>query len=303
VTRGRGACQLFVKWRELVDASVIIPTKNRPFDVIRCLRALATQQTDRRYELIVVDDGSMPPLQLAELELPPAARIISSGGVGPAGARNQGLSAARAPFILFTDDDTAPSPRWVESACAFLEAHPDHVGVEGRTVSPRFDPLYERSLQNHRPGAYWTCNVAYRRSTLEELGGFAEVFPAPHAEDLDLGFRAVRRGRIGFDANMEVTHYPASVTVRDIIRRTRYVSSDLILYRRHPERFHSSLPLRLQPPVAMLRYLKGTLRRDRPAMIGTPRRLVRFSVLAAGQLAVAALTPLGRIEHDGYGGR
>ena len=286
-----------------MDASVIVPTKNRPFDVVRCLRALAKQQTDRRYEVIVVDDGSVPPLRPAELELPPAARVIHSGGVGPAGARNQGLRTARAPFILFTDDDTAPSSRWVESACAFLEAHPDHIGVEGPTVSPRFDPLYERSLQNHRPGAYWTCNVAYRRDTLDELGGFAEIFPAPHAEDLDLGFRALRRGPIGFDPDMEVTHYPASVTVRDIIRRTHYVSSDLILYRRHPERFPSSLPIRLQPPVAMLRYLKGTLRRDRPAMIGTPRRLARFSVLATGQLAVAALTPLRRIEKNGYGGR
>jgi GT2 family glycosyltransferase len=287
-----------VKSRGLMDASVVIPTKDRPLDLIRCLRALSEQQTSRQFEVIVVDDGSAPTVRRADLELPPRARVISSGGVGPARARNRGIDAARAPYILFTDDDTAPSPRWVESACAFLEAHPDHVGVEGSTVSPPFDPLYERSLSNHRPGAYWTCNIAYRRDTLDQLKGFAPVFPAPHAEDLDLAFRALRIGPIGFISDMEVTHYPASVTVRDIIRRTHYVSSDLILYRRHPERFPSRLPLRFQPPLAMLRYLRGTLRHERAAMIGTPRRMARFSVLAAGQLAVAVWTPLRHTENE-----
>jgi GT2 family glycosyltransferase len=212
------------------------------------------------------------------------------------------VRAARAPFILFTDDDTAPYAHWVESACAFLEAHPDHVGVEGPTDSPPFDPLYERSLRNDRPGAYWTCNIAYRRATLDRLGGFAEIFPAPHAEDLDLGFRALRLGPIGFAADMKVTHYPTSVTVREIIRRTHYVSSDLILYGRHPERFRSRLPIRLQPSLAMMRYLKGTLLRERSAIIGTPRRFGRFSVLATVQLAVAVSTPLRRRKSKRDGG-
>jgi GT2 family glycosyltransferase len=259
---------------------------------VRCLRALGQQQTAKRFEVIVVDDGSVPPLQAADLGLAPIARVIESGGVGPARARNRGIDAARAPYVLFTDDDTAPSPPWVESACAFLEAHPEHVGVEGPTVSPPFDPLYERSLVNRRPGAYWTCNVAYRRDVLDALGGFAEIFPAPHGEDLDLAFRALRQGKIGFSAAMEVTHYPASVSLRETIRRTRYVSSDLILYRRHPDRFRTCLPARIEPPVAMLRYLKGMLRRERRAMVGTPRRLARFLVWSVGQLAVAAWVPL-----------
>jgi GT2 family glycosyltransferase len=294
--------RISAKSEALMDASVVIPTKDRPLDLIRCLRALSGQQTTRYFEVIVVDDGSAPPIRRADVELFPAVRVISSGGVGPAAARNRGVSAARAPYILFTDDDTAPSPGWVESACAFLEGHSDHVGVEGPTVSPPFDPLYERSLQNCDPGAYWTCNVAYRRDTLDQLGGFAEIFQAPHGEDLDLGFRALRVGPIGFEADMEVMHYPASVTIRDIVRRTRYVSSDLILYRRHPDRFPSRLPPRLQPPLAMLRYLRGTLRRDRQAMIGTPRRLARFSLLAAGQLAVAVWTPLRHAGDPAKGG-
>jgi glycosyltransferase involved in cell wall biosynthesis len=286
-----------------IDASVVIPTKNRPLALARCLRALGEQRTDMCFEVIVVDDGSSPPTRPAELELLQHARVIRSGGVGPAAARNRGLHGAQGSFILFTDDDTAPSPDWVGSACAFLGSSPDHVGVEGPTVSPRFDALYERSVQNTRPGAYWTCNVAYRRDALVRLGGFSEVFPAPHAEDLDLGFRALRLGPIGFLDDMRVTHYPASVTIRDIIRRARYVSSDMILYQRHPDRFPAMLPVRLEPTAAMLRYLRGMLQRNRHDMIGTPRRFARFSVSAAGLLAVAAATSLRSIEGDRKGNR
>jgi GT2 family glycosyltransferase len=282
-----------------MEASVVIPTKNRPTDLSRCLRALAQQETARRYEVIVVDDGSSPGLRSTALEGPVTARILCSGDVGPAAARNRGLRAARAPVILFTDDDTAPSPRWIESACTFLDAHADHIGVEGPTVSPPFDALYERSVQNYRPGAYWTCNIAYRRDALDRLGGFAEVFPAPHCEDLDLGLRALGLGPIGFVADMMVMHYPTSVTVRDIVRRTFYLSSEIVLHRRHPERFASRLPVRLRPPFGMLRYFMRTLWRERHAMIMTPRRSARFFVVATGQLTVSMLTSLQRIEGDG----
>jgi GT2 family glycosyltransferase len=281
-----------------MDASVVIPTKDRPLALRRCLRALGDQQTDRRFEVIVVDDGSSPPISATDLEAVSHARVIRAGGVGPAAARNRGVRAAQAPFILFTDDDTAPSRRWVESACAFLEMRPNHAGVEGPTVSPTYDALYERSVENDRPGAYWTCNIAYRRDALLQLGGFSEVFPAPHAEDLDLAFRALRLGPIGYISEMVVVHYPADVSMWDIIRRARYASSDIILYRRHPDRFRSKLPVRLELPIGMLRYLKGMLWRHRRDMIGTPRRFARFSVVAAGMLAVVVATSLQRIERN-----
>ena len=286
------------EFAEAFDVSVVIPTRNRSLELTRCLRALSKQETARRFEVIVVDDGSSPQIRPADLAIVSAARVISSGGVGPAAARNRGLRAARAPVILFTDDDTAPSPRWVESARAFLEVHPDHVGVEGPTVSRRFDALYERSVQNDRPGAYLTCNIAYRRSALDQLAGFAEVFPSPHCEDLDLGFRALHLGPIGFVADMVVTHYPTRVSVRDIVRRTRYLSSEIILHRRHPERFSSRIPVRLRPPLGMLRYFTRTFWRERQALITRPRRFARFLVVAAGQLAVSASTPLQRVEGE-----
>jgi GT2 family glycosyltransferase len=287
---------------EDVDVSVVIPTRDRPLDLARCLRALSEQRTARCFEVIVVDDGSSPPIRQADVESVPSAHVISSGGAGPAAARNRGVYAASAPLILFTDDDTEPSPGWLESACAFLAVHPDHVGVEGPTVSQRFDPLYERSVQSDRPGAYLTCNIGYRRGALDQLAGFAEIFPSPHCEDLDLAFRALDLGPIGFAADMKVTHYPTTVTVHDIFRRTRYLSSEIILHRRHPERFSSRLPVRLRPPFGLLRYFARTLWSERWIMLRKPRRFARFLVVATGQLIISASTSFQRINCDGTGG-
>jgi hypothetical protein len=151
------------------------------------------------------------------------------------------------------------------------------------------------SEQKRLSGVYRRCNVAYEWDTLDGLEDSPRFSPHP-AQDLDLGFRALLRGRIRFDADMEMTRYPASVTVRDIIRRTHYVSSAFLLTRGTVR-----LPMRLQRSIAMLRYLNmRTLRRERPTMIGTPRRLARFSVFALGQLAVA-LSILPRAESGDTG--
>ena len=282
-----------------MNASVIIATRDRPSELTHCLRALAGQDTTRQFEVIVVDDGSSPRLRSGDVAAAcPRGRVVWTTGVGPARARNRGIEAATAPVILFTDDDTEPAPHWIETACRHLDKHRDHIGVEGPTVSPPFDALYERSLENCRPGAYWTCNIAYRRDALTRIGGFAEVFPSAHAEDLDLAFRALPLGPIGFADDMVVTHYPTSMTFGDTVRRTRNVSSDVVLYQRHPERFASRVPVRLLPLVGHLRYLRGRLRSERNAMIGTPRRLARFSGGAACSLAVAIWAPLLQSRGD-----
>jgi GT2 family glycosyltransferase len=275
-----------------MDATVVIATRDRKLELQHCLRALARQETDRTFEVIVVDDGYAPPLEQADVDMCSVARVLHAGGVGPGQARNRGVEAAAAPLILFTDDDTAPSSRWVEAVCSYFEQHPDHTGVEGPVVSPPFDPLYERSIMNATPGAHWTCNVAYRRDVLERLGGFSPAFPWAHGEDRDLGFRALRFGPIGFCHKMVMTHYPVSVTIRDLIRRTRYVESDMVLYRRHPDLYRTRLPLKLLPVLVHLRWIKAQLKREPKAMLGSPRRAARFAVVVVGQFALALWIPI-----------
>jgi GT2 family glycosyltransferase len=272
-------------------ASVVVPTRNRRDELARCLRALAIQRTERTYEVIVVDDGCLPPL--LEEETRPAV-LIRGRSQGPAAARNSGVAHARGDLVLFTDDDAIPDQDWVERACDFLVRNPDHVGVGGRTVSPPFDYLYERSVECDGP-AFWTCNVAYRRDSIQRLGGFYEGFRAAHCEDLDLGYRSLELGRFGFEPRMRVVHPPRPVPLHEHVRRGRLATAEALLYARHPDRYPVPrwLPRRSLAVASVLVHWAEAMRGEGLALATSPRRLGRFLAAAVGQSVVAVGSVLG----------
>src|SRR5262245_8311271 len=70
------------------SASVVIPTRDRAESLARTLDALRLQQTELGWEVIVVDDGSAPPLREDLLAGLPDPSLLRREGVGPAAARN-----------------------------------------------------------------------------------------------------------------------------------------------------------------------------------------------------------------------
>jgi GT2 family glycosyltransferase len=214
-----------------VAVSVVIPSCDRPEQLSRCLEAVLNQETERPFEVVVIDDGRSLPVKLASNE---HLAVIQGSCYGPAAARNLGIRKARAPIVCFTDDDTIPAPSWIEAAAAALESRPDAVGVEGPTECQPYDPLYRVGPRNTEPGARWTCNVAYRRGDLLEVGGFDEGFPFPFCEDRDLGERMAARGLILYAHEMRVFHPPRPLRLADVARHGAWLESEWRLYRKHP---------------------------------------------------------------------
>jgi len=97
-------------------ASVVVPTRDRPALLESCLRALAASTVAAQLQVIVVDDGSTPPVEAIVGPASLRVAIVRAGGVGPAQARNAGIARARAPIVLFTDDDTVAAAGWAEAA-------------------------------------------------------------------------------------------------------------------------------------------------------------------------------------------
>jgi glycosyltransferase involved in cell wall biosynthesis len=85
------------------DVTVVIPTYNRPA-LLRRAVASAWAQEQVSLEVIVVDDGSMPPVTASDV---PQGVIVTRNGAsgGVVSARNLGVQQARAPWIAFLDDD------------------------------------------------------------------------------------------------------------------------------------------------------------------------------------------------------
>lgn len=271
-------------------ASVVVPTRDRRALLDACLRALAASTVASQLEVIVVDDGSTPPVDEVIGPAGLAVAIVRSGGVGPAQARNAGIARARAPIVLFTDDDTVAAAGWAEAALAYLDDHPECVGVEGPVDSRRWDPLTEHSVETALAGHHWTCNVGYRRRALLELGGFrSDIFRFAHAEDRELGVRAQRIGPIGFEWRMLVEHSPRRQSLRHVVRQARWVRDDLVLYALHPELVNGfSYPVRPSLLHGSIARWWRALRHDGEAL--TPRRAARALGFAIVGSTVTALT-------------
>src|SRR4029450_2174872 len=88
--------------------SVIIPTLDRPEELRRCLESLAHQSLRRHeYEIIVVDDGGLRPLDDVVVSFRERLQIVlyRQQRSGPGAARNTGAQHASARWLAFTDDD------------------------------------------------------------------------------------------------------------------------------------------------------------------------------------------------------
>jgi glycosyltransferase involved in cell wall biosynthesis len=225
--------------------TVVIATRGRVGMLLDCLGRVLPQLRDGDY-VVVVDDDPEKSAATALADLDPRVSILSSGGRGPAAARNTGVRAATGDVVAFTDDDVLPSDTWLAGIVGTLGTDPAAVGVEGPIISDPFDMVFVHSLASDAPGAYYTANVAYRAALLrEEL--FDEGFPYAYGEDLDLAFRMLRRGPIRFDDRMCVRHRPRPLPVQEFWRRGRFVACDWLLYRRYPEFAPPRLSMRWKP--------------------------------------------------------
>jgi glycosyltransferase involved in cell wall biosynthesis len=177
------------------DVSIVVPTLGRS-----SLHALlAALPDDPDWELILVDDRRE---QTSPLSLPATpgthAKVVCGPGGGPAAARNLGWRAARAPWVVFLDDDVLPEPDWGQRLAADLAVADDVGGVQGRLRVPlpahRRPTDWERSTYGLVHGRWITADMAYRRAALEAVGGFDERFPRAFREDSELAYRVMRAG-------------------------------------------------------------------------------------------------------------
>ena len=184
--------------------SVVVATRNRAALLQRLLASLRRQALPAdRFELIVVDDGSEDEtaslLEAMRDGAGPRLQVFSrQTRGGPAVARNQGWRAARAPLVAFTDDDCEVAREWLQEILAAASADGDSA-IQGQTLSrpEERDAVgpFSRVLEVTNLGPhYQTCNIAYPKEWLEELGGFDERYPLPGGEDTDLAWRALKTG-------------------------------------------------------------------------------------------------------------
>ena len=191
--------------RDRPDISVVLTTYNRRQSLPRAIGSVLAQE-DADFELIVVDDASTDDTQsyLATLTDPRIKILATERNVGPSGARNLGIEAARAEVVAFLDSDDVYRPRRLRAPLAAL-ADPAIVCVVSSSLTATRDKPREARIPDAKlvaPALEWalTCDLfpvessgmTVRRAEVLAVGGFCPALR--FSEDRELLIRLSRLG-------------------------------------------------------------------------------------------------------------
>ena len=106
-----------------MKVSVIIPTYNRSSVLSRAIDSVL-RQSDRDFELIVVDDGSTDNTKNLIEQYSDQITYIYQDNEGVSAARNLGLKHATGEWVAFLDSDDEWKKKKLEKQIAFIEKNP-----------------------------------------------------------------------------------------------------------------------------------------------------------------------------------
>jgi len=225
-----------------VDLSVVVASFRRGEQLELCLEDLAAQATDRPFEVVLVLQAysaeaveSLKDRFAGRLELQ-IARFPA--GLGTSRARNTGLAMARGSVVAFLDDDVRLPPTWAGAMLSFY-ADPEIGGVGGFVDHPgHYNPLRNAAYRmlgltsnryridwggfnvgpashpaNDQPAAWLSGgNMSFRRTAIQNVGGFDEALGSFWHEDVDVAHRVAASGwKMISSIRVAIEHYPSSI--------------------------------------------------------------------------------------------
>jgi hypothetical protein len=105
--------------------SIVMATRNRRESLAEAIASVEAQ-TYRRWELVVVDDGSSDgTAEFLDGITDSRVRTLRTAGIGPCGARNAALDVAHGDVITYLDDDNLFDPQWLKAIAWSFIALPD----------------------------------------------------------------------------------------------------------------------------------------------------------------------------------
>lgn len=216
--------------------SIVIPSLNQQTYLADCIESIR-QYTPEPHEIIVIDNGSTDGTAdyLRSLPRGTVRYKICDRNLGFAGGVNQGLMMARGTTIMFLNNDTVVTERWLTNLLACLHSS-DRFGLVGPVTNyisgeQLIDTTYTSTEEMHRfaasfnrsdPGKWAVTGrltgfcVLMRREVFRRIGFLDEGFEVGNCEDDDFGFR---NRLLGFDlviAKDTFIHHVGSTTIKTL---------------------------------------------------------------------------------------
>lgn len=194
----------------------VIPCFNGEAFVGEAIRRLQNQ-TRPLDELIIVDDGSTDRSLSIIQSFSNVVLIQHVKNMGLPAGRNNAWKAAKGEIIVYVDVDAYAAPDFVENiVSAYEDEQTGGVGGAGYEVHQKPSPNRWRQLflsQNHGDiplvdvPFLFGIGASFRRSVLEEVGGFDPVFTT-NGEDVDICLRIRKKGyRLRYTPAAKLYHH------------------------------------------------------------------------------------------------
>ena len=241
------------------EVSVVIPNFNGMAYLDGVLSSLE-RQTIRNFEVILVDNGSTDgSCAFVSAEYPWVHMIQLPENYGFSRAVNEGIHAARSPYVLLLNNDTEAEPDFLEEMVAALRRHKKAFSCQAKMIQ-----LHDHDKMDDAGNYYcalgWSfargrgkdihayetedkifsaCAGAaiYRKKIIEKIGYFDEEHFA-YLEDTDIGYRARIYGYENWYAPKAIVYHVGSGTSGSRYNqfKTRYSSRNNIylIYKNMP---------------------------------------------------------------------
>ncbi|MBN1656835.1 MAG: glycosyltransferase family 2 protein [Anaerolineae bacterium] len=226
--------------------SIVIPNFNGLPFLERCIPSLldAIALDGQDHEVIVVDNGSSDGSAALLSEVGGQVRpLLLESNLGFARACNIGARTAAHDLLLFLNNDMYFAPGFIAPLLAPFDAHSDlfAVGAQmwnwqgqfqagrvyGRFLLGSFEVGYDRTQHDRLCYTLYTSGAAsaVHRARFKALGGFDESLYI--YEDVDLGYRAWKRGWRVFHQPESIVYHKGRATSHQLFSRHRYLTINL----------------------------------------------------------------------------
>lgn len=209
-------------------ATIIVVTYNSARWLAR-QRAALEAQSDQRWRLVVLDNGSRAEERPRAEQLPAGARVIQSeANLGFAEGNNVAVRGADTPYLVFLNPDAFPTPNWIATLFETAARHPEAVAIGSTQIRADAEHVFDGTGDVlHASGLAYRSNfgkphttplpsgetfsacaaaMLVRRDAFEAVGGFDARYFC-YFEDVDLGFRLrLNGGRILQSPDAIVAH-------------------------------------------------------------------------------------------------
>lgn len=177
--------------------SIIVPTYNRAHLIEKTILSLLNQ-TDNRYEIIIVDDGSTDDMEkIVKAYLSEKLSYYKKKNGERAAARNFGTQKARGQYVNWFDSDDIALDNHVATAIEMIEKYNNPevfaIGYSIENTSGKLiqDFVYPKEIMNSEihKGNFFACNPVFVRRDIALDNPFNEDRDLSASEDYELWMR------------------------------------------------------------------------------------------------------------------